>query len=121
LVKFARRRGFQTVHVNEVNLRTAADKHIARYAVDNGMILVTNNVADFKRLYSRRKLHPGLIFLQCPSQEVFTEPNQATLLGIALDNILLNDIVQEAIRVDLIEDTGAGVKWDLTRYPLPTD
>ena len=105
--------------MNEVNLRTAADKRIARYAVDNGMILVTNNVADFKRLYSRRKLHPGLIFLQCATREIFTEPNQAVLLGIVLDNILLNDIVQEVIRIDLIEDTGAGLRWDLTRYPLP--
>jgi predicted nucleic acid-binding protein len=36
--------------VNEINLRTAGDKYIARYAVDNGMILVTDNVSDFSRL-----------------------------------------------------------------------
>ena len=60
--------------MNEVNLRTAADKHIARYAIENGMVLVTNNVADFRRLYARRKLHPGLIFLQCATGRFSPSP-----------------------------------------------
>jgi predicted nuclease of predicted toxin-antitoxin system len=105
--------------VNEVNLRTAPDKHIARYAIENGMVLVTNNMRDFKRLYSRRKLHPGLIFLQCAARDAFTELNQATLLGAVLDDMLQFDLVQEAILINLIEDTGAGLHWELTRQPLP--
>jgi predicted nuclease of predicted toxin-antitoxin system len=119
LARYARERGFHAVHVNEVNLRTAADKYIARYAVDNGMVLVTNNMADFSLLYARRKLHPGLIFLQCAAPEIFTEANQATLLGIALDNMLQNDLVQEAIRINLIEVVGGELVWQLTRRLLP--
>ena len=105
--------------MNEVNLRTAADKHIARYAVDNGMILVTSNVADFRRLYARRKLHPGLIFIQCAGKAIFTEYNQTTLLGAVLDDILQHDLVQEAIFINLLEDAAAGLHWDLRRQPLP--
>jgi predicted nuclease of predicted toxin-antitoxin system len=107
--------------VNEVNLRTAADKYIARYAVDNGMVLVTNNMVDFSRLYARRKLHPGLIFLQCAAAEIFSEANQLTLLGIALDNMLQNDLVQEAIRINLVEVDGRDLVWQLTRRLLPDD
>src|SRR5262245_1220238 len=81
LVRLARRRGFHAVHVNEINLRTAGDKHIARYAVGSGMILVTNNVGDFTRLYQRRLLHPGLIFLQCNVKGTFTDRSQATMLS----------------------------------------
>jgi predicted nuclease of predicted toxin-antitoxin system len=107
------------VHVNEVNLRTADDKRIARYAVENGLVLVTNNVADFRRLYARPKLHPGLIFLQCARKEIFTEHNQATLLGAVLDDILQHDLVQEAIFINLLEDAAAGLHWDLRRQRLP--
>jgi predicted nuclease of predicted toxin-antitoxin system len=107
------------VHVNDVNLRTADDKHIARYAIENGMVLVTNNVADFRRLYARRKLHPGLIFIQCAGREIFTEHNQTALLGAVLDDILQHDLVQEAIFISLLEDAAAGLHWDLRRQPLP--
>lgn len=119
LVKFARRRGFPATHVNEVNLRTADDKHIARYAVDNGMILVTNNMADFTRLYQRRELHPGLIFLQCDVKGIFNDRNQATMLSAVLDELIQNDLIQEALRINLIEDTGNGLIWRVTRYRLP--
>ena len=107
------------MHVNEVNLRTADDKHITRYAIENGMVLVTNNVADFRRLYAHRKLHPGLISIQCAGKEILTAYNQTTLLGAVLDDILQHDLVQEAIFINLSKDTAAGLHWDLRRQPLP--
>ncbi len=120
-MRLARRRGFHAVHVNEINLRTAGDKHIARHAVANGMILVTNNVGDFTRLYERRALHPGLIFMQCNVERIFTEGNQGTMLSAALDDLVQNDLVQEAISVTLVESTGEGLIMRLTRYSLPKD
>jgi hypothetical protein len=107
--------------VNDINLRTAGDKYIARYAVDNGMILVTNNVTDFSRLYARRKLHPGSIFLQCAKTEIFTDINQATLLGVVLSDMLEKDLIQEAISIKLIEQEGDRLRWELGRRPLPAD
>ena len=85
------------------------------------MILVTNNIADFTRLYGRRALHPGLIFLRCNVKRIFTDRNQATILGAVLDELLQGDLVQEAISVTLVEDTGQGLVSKLTRYPLPKD
>jgi hypothetical protein len=35
--------------------------------------------------------------------------------------MLQNDLVQEAIRITLIEDTGQDLIWELTRHPLPKD
>lgn len=116
LANLARSRGFHAVHVNDINLRTLAD-----YAVDNGVVLVTNNMADFRRLYARRKLHPGLIFLQCGTEEIFTDINQAALLDAVLDDMLQNDLVQEAIRITLIEDASDELGWELARYLLPED
>jgi predicted nuclease of predicted toxin-antitoxin system len=107
--------------VNEINLRTAGDKYIARYAVDNGMILVTDNVSDFSRLYARRKLHPGLIFMQCADTDIFTDHNQATLLGAVLSDLLEKDLIQEAIRINLLGEVGDSLRWELTRRPLPAD
>src|SRR5262245_40310929 len=101
LAQLARSRGFHAVHVNEINLRTAGDKHIARHAVDNGMVLVTDNMADFTRLYRRRELHPGLIFLQCDVKRIFTDRNQATMLSAVLDELIQDDLIQEAIRINL--------------------
>jgi hypothetical protein len=85
------------------------------------MILVTNNIGDFTRLYKRRTLHPGLIFLQCDVKRIFTDRNQATMLSAVLEDLLHSDLVQEAISIRLVEDTGQGLIWKLTRYPLPKD
>lgn len=117
-MKLARGRGFRAVHVNEINLRSVSDKRIARYAVDNGMILVTNNMTDFTRLYGHRPLHPGLIFLQCNVKRLFTDANQATMLGDVLDDLLENDLVQEVVSVTLSKD-GKDLIVRLTRHMLP--
>jgi predicted nuclease of predicted toxin-antitoxin system len=88
LVKFAGSRGFYTRHVNEVNLRTTTDKAVATFAIAHNLVVVTNNMADFRRHYRKRKFHPGLIFLACDIDEIFTKENQAALLNVALDEIL---------------------------------
>jgi hypothetical protein len=61
LVKIARQRRFRARHVNEVNLRTSSDAAVARFALEEGLVVVTSNMADFRKLYARRKMHPGLI------------------------------------------------------------
>lgn len=121
LVKFAKSRGFLAVHVNDARLTGASDKSVTEYAIENGMILVTNNVADFRRHYSRRKLHPGLVFMVCATDDIFTDINQATLLNAVLDDLLESDLVQEAIRIELHADEGDHLVWDLTRHVYPSE
>ena len=83
------------------------------------MILVTNNMGDFRKLYARRKLHPGLIFLKCDVEHIFTPENQVTLLDIVLDDILEKDLLQEALRITLIADRGEDIEWEMQRHELP--
>ncbi len=119
LVKVARSRGFPARHVNDVGLRTASDKAVARFAIRRGLVVVTNNMADFRRIYARRRLHPGLIFLTAVDEDAFTRTNQAVLLNIALDDILANDLLQEVVLVRLLSDTKSDLDYELTRHELP--
>ena len=118
-MKVARQRGFPARHVNEVNLRTAKDRAVARYALRYNLVIVTNNMSDFRRHYARKKLHPGLIFLTADDEETFTRENQATLLNIALSNILANDLLQEVVLVRLVSETAEVIDYRLTRHELP--
>ena len=85
------------------------------------MVLITNNAGDFKKLYSRRKFHPGLVFLKCNVEEIFTPENQVTMLDIVLDDMLEKDLVQESLRITLNADLGDDVDWELDRHPHPKD
>jgi len=85
------------------------------------MVLVTNNVRDFRKHYAQKKLHPGLVFLECPVDDIFTDINQATLLNAVLDDLLERDLVQEAVRIELLADEGDHLEWDLTRHVYPSD
>jgi predicted nuclease of predicted toxin-antitoxin system len=113
--------GFHAVHVNDVNLISINDKFVARYALDRGMTLITNNMGDFKKLYSRRKYHPGLIFMKCVVEEIFTPENQVTLLDIVLDDMLEKDLIQESLQIELKADLGDDIEWEIDRHPHPRD
>jgi predicted nuclease of predicted toxin-antitoxin system len=119
LVKLARSRGFAAHHVNDLNLRTTSDKAIAQYALREGLIVVTNNMVDFRKLYARKKMHPGLIFLASDEEQIFTRVNQASLLNIALDDILARDILQEVVLVRLLGEDRNVIDYELTRHDLP--
>ncbi len=55
--------GYQATSVRDLNRLGDPDTAIAAYAVAGDWIVVTNNRADYVRLYSRVDLHPGLIIL----------------------------------------------------------
>ncbi len=63
-VEIARLYGhLESTHVTWLGLTSAKDWTIARRAVDEGFIFVTNNTADFSTLYGREDLHVGLVCL----------------------------------------------------------
>ena len=92
---------------------------MARYALDRDLVLVTANMVDFQKIYIERKLHPGLIFLGCDVEEIFTGENQITLFDAALDELLENDLLQEFIYIKLTADHGDELEWDVSRHELP--
>ena len=64
LATLARERGHaESTHVTWLGLASAKDWTIARRAVDEGFVLVTNNAADFAALYQCEELHAGLVCL----------------------------------------------------------
>lgn len=83
------------------------------------MILVTNNMVDFKKIYAHRKLHPGLIFMGCGVEEIFDDTNQVTLFNAVLDDLLQKDILQEYLYIELLSDSGDDLVWEITRDELP--
>ena len=81
-------------------------------------MVVTNNMVDFRRIYARSRMHPGLIFLTSLEEDAFTGVNQAILLNIALDDILANDLLQEVVLVRLLSDAVSDIEYELTRRQL---
>jgi predicted nuclease of predicted toxin-antitoxin system len=64
LVTLARERGhWETTHVTWLGMRARKDWTVARRAIVNSYVLVTNNTTDFTSLLDRQETHPGLVCL----------------------------------------------------------
>jgi len=63
LVQIASREGYEAQHVAHVGKAGWKDWNVARHASDGDFILVTNNAADFRKLYATQPLHAGLVIL----------------------------------------------------------
>jgi predicted nuclease of predicted toxin-antitoxin system len=63
LVTVAAEQGYQAHHVAHVGKAGWKDWNVLRHACDNDFVLVTNNAADFRKLYAEQPLHAGLVIL----------------------------------------------------------
>jgi len=111
LVAVAVARGHQASHVNWLGLSGEADWNLMPRIIGDDFTFVTNNAADFRRLYAQQPLHAGLVIIvpQVPPAE------QRELLEIVLDEFREGgDPVNEAIEIR-IEDGEAVIE----RYSLP--
>lgn len=113
-------RGFRAHVVSrDKKLRGRSDAVIARYAIDNDLIVVTNNVVDFEKIYVRRECHPGLIFICAESPVLRRKECQLTMMDIALDEIQRDCLCQEAVRVTARKGRRRTMKVDIDRFYLP--
>ncbi len=98
LAKSSFREGVEVVHVNFRGLTESSDPTIAKWCVAYDYALVTNNGKDFRPIYNRLDVHPGLIiFLKNVDLK-----GQGRLFRIALDEIAaLPDLVNKLIEIDL--------------------
>ena len=55
--------GHDAQHVAHIGKAGWKDWNVARHASESDLVLVTNNAADFRRLYARALLHAGLIVI----------------------------------------------------------
>ena len=110
LVGLAHIRGLEATHVNYLGLRTSPDYLLMPVIVGGDYTFVTNNRADFVRLYRYVDLHAGLLIV-VPAVE-FEE--QRRLLALALDAIAAagNDATNE-----LVEVFGDG-HVEMSRWPF---
>lgn len=63
LVTVAAEAGYEAHHVAHVGKAGWKDWNVLSHACENDFVLVTNNAADFRRLYAEELLHAGLVIL----------------------------------------------------------
>jgi predicted nuclease of predicted toxin-antitoxin system len=63
LVSVARQAGYDAQHVAHVGKAGWKDWNVADYASEGDFVLVTNNASDFRRLYTTRPVHVGLVII----------------------------------------------------------
>lgn len=111
LVEVAQARSHEAWHVNWLGLSGTTDWDLMPRIIADDCTFVTNNAADFRRLYAREEVHAGLIIVvpQVPPAE-----------QRALFDALLSDFeANEELMNEVIEITIDGEDILFTRYDLP--
>lgn len=93
--------GHEAHHVNFLGLASTKDHDLMPRILEGDFVFVTNNAADFRRLYQAQAIHAGLVILvpQAP-------PTQQRVLFLAAmeeigpDNGLLNEALEVLIDGD---------------------
>jgi predicted nuclease of predicted toxin-antitoxin system len=114
LVALARKRGHvESTHVTWLGLRSRTDWFIVRRAIDDGYVLVTNNMADFASLLSRQRVHAGLVCLNV-APGLMSLDVQKRLFALALDRLGDNEPINELLEITLTANRSVRIE----RYGL---
>jgi predicted nuclease of predicted toxin-antitoxin system len=110
LVKVATDRLYEAYHVVHLGMSGLKDHELMLRVGDEEFTLVTNNAIDFRRLFRKEHVHPGLVIIV---------PNvvpaiQRELLEILLDYIGDRDLVSRAVEITLSGDTA-----EIEEYEIP--
>jgi predicted nuclease of predicted toxin-antitoxin system len=104
--------GHEAHHVNFLGLASTKDHDLMPRILEGDFVFVTNNAADFRRLYQAQAIHAGLVILvpQAPPTQ------QRALFLAAMEEIGPdNGLINEALEV-LID----GDEVIFNRYEWPT-
>lgn len=63
LVKVAHSAGYEAYNVVDLGKAGAKDYQLREIIVREELVFVTNNAKDFKRLFEKTELHPGLVII----------------------------------------------------------
>jgi predicted nuclease of predicted toxin-antitoxin system len=111
LVDVAQQHGHEAHHVKWLGLSGATDRGLMPRIVEDDFTFVTNNAADFRRLYARQEVHAGLVIV-VPQ---VSPARQRALFSSLLDTLDPDDaLLDEVIEVSLDGDEVV-----ITRYELP--
>jgi len=115
LAVHAREAGYpQSAHVTWLGLRARDDWSVARRAIDDGFVLVTNNAVDFRPLYGRTELHVGLICLNV-APGMMNRALQLRLFKLALEELDDREPWNQVVEVTASRNRAVVV----ARYELP--
>ena len=109
LVKVATDRLYEAYHVAHLGMSGLKDHELMLRIRDEDFTLVTNNAIDFRRLFRKEQLHPGLVVI-VPS---VVPAIQRALLETVLDYIGDRGLVKRAIEINLTGDTS-----DIEEYEI---
>lgn len=112
LVKVANDRLYEAYHVVHLGISGLKDHELMSRIRDEDFTLVTNNAIDFRRLFGKEQIHPGLVIIV---------PNvvpaiQRALFAAVLDYLGDRDLVNHAIEINLSGDTA-----EIKEYEIPPD
>lgn len=111
LVNQAIAAGYAADHVARIGLGSTTDWGLMPTILGGDYIFVTNNAADFRRLYGRQELHAGLVIIvpNVPPEQ------QRELFEVVLAELGAQaDLVNQAIEITI-----DGEEAILNRYDLP--
>jgi predicted nuclease of predicted toxin-antitoxin system len=111
LVDVARQHGHEAHHVNWLGLSGVTDRGLMPRIVDGDFTFVTNNAADFRRLYARQQLHAGLVIIVPQAAPARQRALFSSLLDMLdPDDALLNEVIEVSLDGEAVL---------ITRYELP--
>ncbi len=110
LVKAAEERGHQAHYLVYLGMQGCKDPDVLRRVDERDYTLVTNNAADFRRLYADLDLHAGLIIV-VPN----VTPTRQALFGAVLDHLGERTLVNTVIEVEFEDDRVAITEYDLPK------
>ena len=120
LIDLAVKRGHEASFLPWLGKSGLKDWDLAPLAIDNGMVLVTNNSKDFRGergkpgYTTKEPIHPGLVCLNC-DPELRDRNTLAQLFELALEEIgAADELINTVIEITLDRDE-ASVK----RYAAP--
>lgn len=104
----------EATHVTWLGMSAAKDWAVARRAVDDGFVLVTNNRLDFLKLYGREALHGGLVVLNA-TYGMMDRGQQRRLFALAVARLAGPEPYNEMLEVTLALDGAVTIR----RYAHP--
>ena len=112
LVKVATDRLYEAYHVVHLGMSGLKDHELMSRIRDEDFTLVTNNAIDFRRLFGKEQIHPGLVIIV---------PNvvpaiQRALFAAVLDYIGDRELVNRAIEIKL-----SGYTTEIEEYEIPQE
>ena len=120
LVEVANSAGHEALFVPYIGKAAEKDWHLALFAIERGMVIVTNNSKDFRGngkktgFTTSAEIHPGLVCLNCDPHK------RGKALFVKMFKLALNEIDQaDEIINTVIEVTQIAEELDVGRYVAP--